>query len=71
MRPSSAFTTADVILVAARQQSSTLGIDFITYTQTLIRQRAMWSLFYGGIGSFAEFERQIRPSGRLAVRLRE
>ncbi len=47
------------ILVAALQQFSTLGIDFISYTQNIDTTTAMGRLFYHVIGSFAEFEREM------------
>ncbi|MDQ2833357.1 MAG: recombinase family protein [Acidobacteriota bacterium] len=47
------------ILVAALQQFSTLGIDFISYTQNIDTTTAMGRLFYHVIGSFAEFEREV------------
>jgi len=47
------------ILVAALQQFSALGIDFISYTQNIDTTTAMGRLFYHVIGSFAEFEREM------------
>jgi DNA invertase Pin-like site-specific DNA recombinase len=47
------------ILVAALQQFSTLGIDFISYTQNIDTTTAMGRLFYHVIGSFSEFEREM------------
>jgi DNA invertase Pin-like site-specific DNA recombinase len=47
------------ILVAALQQFSTLGIDFISYTQNIDTTTAMGPLFYHVIGSFSEFEREM------------
>ena len=47
------------ILVAALQQFSTLGIDFIIYTQNIDTTTAMGRLFYHVIGSFAEFEHEM------------
>lgn len=47
------------ILVAALQQFSALGIDFISYTQNIGTTTAMGRLFYHVIGSFAEFEREM------------
>jgi DNA invertase Pin-like site-specific DNA recombinase len=47
------------ILVGALQQFSTLGIDFISYTQNIDTTTAMGRLFYHVIGSFAEFEREM------------
>ena len=47
------------ILVAALQQFSTLGIDFISYTQNIDTTTAMGRLFYHVIGSFSEFEREL------------
>jgi DNA invertase Pin-like site-specific DNA recombinase len=41
------------------QQFSTLGIDFISYTQNIDTTTAMGRLFYHVIGSFAEFEREM------------
>ena len=47
------------ILVAALQQFSTLGIDFISYTQNIDTTTAMGRLFCHVIGSFSEFEREM------------
>jgi DNA invertase Pin-like site-specific DNA recombinase len=47
------------ILVAALQQFSALGIDFISYTQNIDTTTSMGRLFYHVIGSFAEFEREM------------
>ena len=47
------------ILVAALQQFSTVGIDFISYTQNIDTTTAMGRLFYHVIGSFSEFEREM------------
>jgi DNA invertase Pin-like site-specific DNA recombinase len=47
------------VLVVALQQFSTLGIDFISYTQNIDTTTAMGRLFYHVIGSFAEFEHEM------------
>ena len=47
------------ILIAALQQFSSLGIDFISYTQNTDTTTAMGRLFYHVIGSFSEFEREM------------
>lgn len=47
------------ILVAALQQFSTLGIDFISYTQNIDTTTAMGRLFCHVIGSFSGFEREM------------
>ena len=58
------------ILVAALQQFSTLGIDFISYTQNIDTTTAMGRLFYHVIGSFADnAEREIMQSHRTEVTL--
>lgn len=47
------------ILVAALQEFSAFGIDFISYTQNIDTTTATGRLFYHVIGSFAEFEREM------------
>lgn len=46
------------MLIAALQQFNGLGIDFISYTQSIDTTTSMGRLFFNIIGSFAEFERE-------------
>jgi DNA invertase Pin-like site-specific DNA recombinase len=56
------------ILVSALQQFSTLGIDFISYTQNIDTTTPMGRLFYHVIGSFADnAERAIMQSHTAEV----
>ena len=47
------------VLVPALQQFNSLGIDFISYTQSIDTTTPMGRLFYNVIGSFAEFEKEM------------
>ncbi|MEI6107961.1 MAG: recombinase family protein [Opitutae bacterium] len=47
------------VLVGALQQFNSLGIDFISYTQSIDTTTSMGRLFFNIIGSFAEFEREM------------
>ena len=46
-------------LIAALRQFDSLGIDFISYTQSIDTTTSMGRLFFNIIGSFAEFEREM------------
>jgi DNA invertase Pin-like site-specific DNA recombinase len=47
------------VLVTTLQQFSSLGIDFISYTQNIDTTTPMGRLFFHIIGSFSEFEREL------------
>ena len=47
------------VLIAALQHFNSLGVDFISCTQTIDTTTAMVRLFYNIIGSFAEFEKEM------------
>ncbi len=47
------------ILVTALQHFNSLGVDFISYTQTIDTTTAMGRFFYNVIGAFAEFEKEM------------
>ncbi|HYD29621.1 MAG TPA: recombinase family protein [Azospirillaceae bacterium] len=47
------------VLIAALQRFDSLGIDFISYTQSIDTTTSMGRLFFNIIGSFAEFEREM------------
>jgi DNA invertase Pin-like site-specific DNA recombinase len=47
------------VLITALEQFNSLGVDFISYTQSIDTTTAMGRLFYNIIGSFAEFEKEM------------
>jgi DNA invertase Pin-like site-specific DNA recombinase len=47
------------VLVSALQQFNSLGVDFISYTQSIDTTTPMGRLFYYIICSFAEFEKEM------------
>jgi DNA invertase Pin-like site-specific DNA recombinase len=47
------------VLIEALNHFNKLGIDFISYTQSIDTTTPMGRLFYNVIGSFSEFEREI------------
>ena len=54
------------ILVAALQQFSALGVDFISYTQNIDTTTAMGRLFYHVIGSFADYAKRAIMQSHIA-----
>lgn len=47
------------VLITTLQQFNSLGIDFISYTQSIDTTTPMGRLFFHIIGSFAEFEQEL------------
>lgn len=53
------FARSLAALIAALQEFDSLGIDFISHTQSIDTTTPMGRLFFHIIGSFAEFEREM------------
>ncbi|OQR26322.1 hypothetical protein BWR59_31760, partial [Pseudomonas sp. Bc-h] len=47
------------VLISALEHFKSVGVDFISYTQSIDTTTAMGRFFYNVIGSFSEFEREI------------